>query len=104
VPLGIEIAQIEFLVKTQFDPRGGSGDLSADKGLPSARRFVVKQNSVTRKEVIGLSIIHRDPVSVRLGGTVRTSWIERRGLSLRGLLDLAKHLTGRGLVKFRAQS
>ena len=104
VPLGIEIAQIEFLVQAQFDPRGGSGDLAADKGLPSTRGFVVKQNSVTRKEMIGLSIIHRDPVSVRLGSTVRTSWIERRGLPLRYLLDLAEHLAGRGLVKFRAQS
>ena len=74
-------------------------DLARDEGLAAQRRFVVEQDAVAGVQAVGLAIIDGDPVGVNLGGAVGRARVERRGLALRNLLNLAEHLGGRGLVE-----
>ncbi|OQC68231.1 MAG: hypothetical protein BWX48_00138 [Verrucomicrobia bacterium ADurb.Bin006] len=53
-------------------------------------------------ESVRLPVIHRDPVGVDFGASVRAARIKRGRLALGCLDDLAVHLARRGLVKTRA--
>ena len=48
-----------------------------------------------------LAIVHHAPMGEELRHPIRTARIERRLLALRGLLHLAEHFRGRGLVEAR---
>ncbi len=101
VALGLEIAEIERLFERGLDSGDSAGDLAGDKSLAADRALMVEQDSVRGVDAIGLTVIHRDPVAVEFGDTVRRARIERRGLLLRDLLHKAVELRGRGLVKTR---
>ena len=51
------------------------------KGLPSARGFIVEQNTVAGIHAVGLSIVLGNPVSIKLGNRIRRTGI-KRGLFL----------------------
>ena len=81
------------------DRGDGAGDLAGDEGLAADRALVVEQDAVRGVHAVGLAVVHRDPVGVDLGGAVGRARVERRGLRLRHLADLAEHLGRRGLVE-----
>jgi hypothetical protein len=58
----------------------------------------LNRDSVGGVDAVGLAVIHRDPVAVKLGDAVRRARIERRGLLLRHFLDKAIEFRGRGLI------
>src|ERR1700683_1050904 len=78
-----------------------TGNLSGDERLAAIGRLMVKEDAAAGVQPIGLAIVHRDPVSVELGGCIGRSRVERGGLPLRRLLPLAKHFRGRCLVEAR---
>jgi hypothetical protein len=60
---------------------------------------VVEEDAAGGVQVVGLAVVDRDPVPVHLGDAVRRPRVERRGLALRRLDDLAEHLARRRLVE-----
>ena len=84
------------LGRTEQDVSGGRpGDFSGDEGPPPERRFVIEEDPVAGKHVVGLAVVHGDPVAVELGCTVRAAGVEGRVFVLGYLLDLAEELAGR---------
>ena len=94
IALGIEIAEKKAILHAIFDIGHGAGDFARHKGLAANRAFMVEENSVRRVKAIGLAVVHRDPISIELGGGVGRTRIKRRRLALRDLLDLAIELGG----------
>ncbi len=99
VTLGIQVAEEEFFLQAELDAGDGPGDLAGDKCFAADGRFMVEQNAVAGKDIVSFPVVDRDPVGVDLGGTVRTSGVERGGFFLGYFPDLAKHFAGGGLVK-----
>src|ERR1700722_379394 len=60
---------------------------------------MVEKDPATGKHPVCLTVIHGNPVTVNLGGTVRRARIERGRLALRNLLDLTEHFRRRGLIE-----
>ena len=73
----IQIAQIEFGLEPCTNAGGGAGDLAGDKRFAAAGAFMVKENSVRRKQAIGFPVIHGHPVAVNLRGAVRAARMKR---------------------------
>ena len=92
VSLCVEIAESNFGVKPELDPSDAVGDLASDEFEASSWAFVIKEDSGARVHVVALAIIDRDPMSIELGDSVRTAWVERGGLALGNFNDLAEHL------------
>ena len=99
VPQRIDIAHVETGFEPLRDIRKAPGDLAGDECLAAARALVIEQDAVAGIHVIGLAVVHRDPVGIHLGHRVRRARVERRGLGLRDFLHLAVKLGGRGLVE-----
>ena len=92
------------LLQAALDRRDGARHLAGDEGLAADRALVVEQDAVRGVHAVGLAVVHRDPVGIELGDGVGAARVERRGLALRRLLDLAVQLRGRGLVEARRLS
>ena len=60
---------------------------------------MIKQNPVRGMHAIGLAVVDRDPIGIKLCRRVRRARIERGGLPLRYLLRLTEQLGGRGLIE-----
>src|SRR6185437_12019737 len=99
---GIEISDEQAILPASFDRGHGAGNLARHERFAADRAFVVEQNSVRGVNAIGLPIIHRHPVSVKLGGSVRASRRKRRSFILRTLRRVAVTLGCRGLIKSNA--
>ena len=56
VSLGLEIPEKELILKPELDSRGSAGDLSGNKGLTPSRGFMVEENAVGSKDIIGLTM------------------------------------------------
>ena len=92
VSLRVEIAESNFGVESELDSSDAVGDLASDEFEASSWAFVIKEDSGARVHVVALAIIDRDPMSIELGDSVRTAWVERGGLALGNFNDLAEHL------------
>ena len=103
VALGIKVAEEETFLEAELDPRRGPGDLPGDEGLAAPGRFVVEQYAVAGKQVVALPVVQGDVVGIGLGAGIGGTGIERGGLRLRGLDDLAVQLGGGCLVELRVQ-
>src|SRR5580704_8157987 len=66
IALGREIAEIERIFQPGLDPGDGAGDLAGDKGLAADRAFMIEQDAVAGEHAVGLAVVHRDPVAVKL--------------------------------------
>src|SRR5258707_1149733 len=95
VPLRIQIAQIQCLLKSDMNAGQRPGDLPGDKGLATQGRFMIEKDAVAGIKAVSLTIIDRDPVGIYLRRAVGGSRVKGGGLSLGYLLDFAKHLGGR---------
>ena len=99
IPLGVEVAEIEFLLESELDSRGGPCDLPRHEGLTAARALVVEKNPTGAVNAVALPVVDGDPVGVELGHAIRATGIEGRGLRLRRFHHLAVHLRAGGLVE-----
>ena len=59
---------------------------------------MIEQNAAARVHVVGFAEVHRDPVRINLGASIRTARVKRRQFSLGRLAHLTEHLTGRRLI------
>src|SRR5439155_1118965 len=67
----------------------------------SAWRLVIEQDSRAGEQVIALTVIDCQEMSVNFRYPIRTAWIERRMFTLGSFADFAEHFAAAGLVKFR---
>ncbi len=101
IALCVQISQVQFIREPRLYLGHRTTNLSSDKGLAAARRFVVKKDAVAGKDAVTFSVVDRKPIGVELGRTVGTPWVKRRGFPLRRFLNLAKHFRTTRLVKSR---
>ena len=99
VAFGVEVAQVQGVLRAEVDAGDGAGDLAGDEGFAADRRFVVEQDAVAGVEAVGFAVVDGDPVGVDLGGAVGAARVEGRGFRLGDFPDLAVHLAGGGLVE-----
>ena len=78
-----------------------AGDLAGHEGLAADRALMVEQDAVGGEHAVGLAVVHRDPVAVKLGDGIGRARIERRGFLLRNLLHQPVQFRRRGLVEPR---
>ena len=81
-----------------------AGDLATDKRLSSQRALVIEEDAIGCVQPVGLSVVHRNPIGVDLGGGVGRPGVEGRRLPLRGSAGAAKHLRRRSLIEAGAFS
>ncbi len=87
VTLGVQIAEVELVLKTEMDGRRGPGDLARHECLAAQRALVVEQDPV-RMNAVGFAIVYGDPIGVDLGRGVSRARIKQRRLVLRNSLRL----------------
>ena len=74
-------------------------DLARQELEAPAGALVVEEDPGAGVQPVALPVVHGDPVGIDLGHPVRAPRVERRGLRLWNLPDLAEHLAGAGLVE-----
>src|SRR5487761_842210 len=99
IALRVDVAEIEPLLHAALNGGAGAADLAGDEGFAADRRFVIEQDAVRRVQAIGLAVIDRDPIGVKLGDRIRAARIEGRQLVLRRLHHLAEQLGRRCLIE-----
>src|SRR2546430_8582526 len=87
-----------------FNRGDGARDFARDKRFAAPGAFMVEQNAVARAKTVTFTIVYRRPERKNLCHAIRAARPERRLLSLRYLLRLAKHFAARCLIKTRPQS
>ena len=98
VALALEVAEPQLVGHPELDPRHAVTDLACGELQSTARRLVVEQDPARRVQVVGLAVVHGDPVAVHLGHAVRRTRIEGRVFVLGHLEHLAEHLARARLV------
>src|SRR5580693_3634825 len=101
IALRLEVSEIKRIVETGLDPGNAARDLACHEGVATDRALMVEQDTVAGIHAVGLAVVHRDPVAVKLGHRIGRARIERRGLLLRNLLNQAVQLRGGRLVEPR---
>ena len=74
VPLCFEIAEIEFVLKPQFDSGCRPCNFSRYERLSPSGRLMIKENPVAGKNAVGIPVISADIIGIDLGrgiGTLR---------------------------------
>ena len=89
IAAGIQVAQKELVLPTQGDGRRSPGDFAGHKGLAPHRGFVVEKNAVAGIHVVGLAVVHRNPIRVEFGYPVRRTRVKRGRFGLRNGLNQA---------------
>ena len=83
VSLGIQIAQIEFILDTAGDSAGCQCDLTGNESLSPALGFMVEQNAVDCEHIIRFSVFLHDPEAVLFCHRIGAVGMERGVLILR---------------------
>src|SRR6201991_3311459 len=91
----VEVPEKQFLLKPAIDRGDGARDLAGNKGLAPNGALVIEQNPVRGMHPIGLTVVDRDPMGIKLCGRIGRARIEWSRLLLRDLLGLAEQF-GRG--------
>ena len=94
----IHVAQFQMILQTLGDTTGCQRDLTGDKVLATALRLMVEQDPVDSKHAVSIAVLLDHPEAVLLGHSIRRVGVERGGLALGNLLDLAVQLRGRSLI------
>src|SRR5580704_8241762 len=89
VAFGAEVSEIERFLQTGLDASDAARDLAGHEGLAADRAFMIEQDAVRGIDAVGLAVVDRDPVAVKLGDAIGRARIERRRLLLRHLLNQA---------------
>jgi hypothetical protein len=101
VALGVEVAQAQLVGQAEFDLRGTVGDLAGDELQPAAWAFVVVEHPGYGIQPVLSAVVAGDQVPVNLGDPVGVARVEAGGDRLGGLIRIAEHLAGGGLVEAR---
>src|ERR1700726_1116010 len=101
VALCAEVSEIKRFFKAGLDAGDAAGDLARHEGFAADRAFMIEQDAVRGIDAVGLAVVHRDPVAVKLGDAIGRARIERRGFLLRNLLNQAVQFRGGRLVESR---
>ncbi len=99
VALGVEIAEEQLRLQPVLDRCHSARDLAGDESFAAQRAFVIEQDPARGMHAVGLAIIDRDPMGIKLGRGVGRAWVERGRLLLRDLLHLAEQFRGGGLIE-----
>ena len=94
----IHVAQFQMILQTLGDTTSSQRDLTGDKVLATALRLMVEQDAVDSKHTVSIAVLLDHPEAVLLGHSIRRVGVERSGLALGNLLDLAVQLRGRSLI------
>src|SRR5580704_15917218 len=70
VPFGVEISEMQALLKSKFNSGEGTRDLSGNEGFATYRRLVIEQNSVAGINSVRFAIVDGDPVGVKLSNRI----------------------------------
>ena len=70
VPLGIDVADPQALVKAVGDTSGGHGHLAGNEFQASARAFMVEENARAGEHVVRLTVVSGDFEGEHFGATV----------------------------------
>src|SRR6202008_341358 len=92
IALRLEVSEIERILKAGLDAGDAARDLARHEGLAADRAFMIEQDAVGSEHAIGLAVVHRDPVAVKLGDAIGRARIKRRGFLARDFLDQAVQL------------
>src|SRR5882757_11156604 len=92
---------MQRFLQTDLDACQGTSNLARYESLTAHRGFVIEQDAVAGEKPIRLAVIHRDPISINLGGPIRRARVEGCRLPLRDFLNLAEHFGSGRLVEPR---
>ena len=98
VATGIEIAEIQFVLKSGRDAGHGKRDFARHECFASPLALVVEENSVYGIHAVTLAIVLGYPVAIKFGASVRAARVERSGFALRHFLHLSEQLRRAGLI------
>src|ERR1700687_5502762 len=96
-----EVSEIERIFQTGLDAGDAAGNLARHESLAADRAFMIEQDAVAGEHAVGLAVVHRDPVAVKLGDAIGRARIEWRGFLLRNFLHQAVQLRRGGLIEPR---
>ena len=99
VAAGVQIAHVELLHLAGEDLGDAAGDLAGDEGGAAPGRFVVEEDAVAGKDVVGFAVLDGHVMGEDLGDSVGAARVEGCPLGLGDFLDEAEHLGGSGLVE-----
>ena len=98
VTLGIEISQVEFLLKSVDDARCGKGYLASDECLATTFTLVVEEDAVGSVHAVAFAVVLHNPVAVKLSHRIRATRVKWSVFVLGYLLNLAIELAGARLI------
>src|SRR5262249_49171396 len=99
VAFRIQVSKSQFKLNPMLNARDCARDLSRDKFKASARRFVIKQDSVAAEHAVLLAVIHREMESCDLADSIRAPGVEWSALTLWRRSPPAEHFTRSCKVK-----
>ena len=99
VALGVEIAEVEFLLQAFFDAGGCAGDFSGDECFAAAGGFVVEEDAVAGVDVVGFAVVYGLPVAVDFGAGVGAAGVKGCFFGLRRFDDFAVHFAAGSLIE-----
>ena len=94
----VEVAEVDFVLQAECDAGHGARNLARHEGFAPQRRFVVEQDTIAGVHVVGLAVVHRNPVAIQFGHGIGRARVKRRRLRLRMALHTTVELRGRCLV------
>ena len=66
----IQVSDIQAVLQPQINSGECPCDFSGNEGLSPDGGLVVKQDAIACIDSVGLTIVHRDPISIKLGTCV----------------------------------
>ena len=93
-----EVTKEKFVLLSLCNTGGGKCNLAGDKGLATTLALVVEEDTRATEHIICLTILLDNPMSIKLGYSIRTIGMEGGILILRNLFNLTIKFRGRGLV------
>ena len=98
VAFGVEVAHEDLLLLSGDNAGDGAGDFAGDEGFAATGGFVIKQDAVAGKKVVGFAVVDGLPVGVHFSAGVGAAGVEGGVFLLGDGLDEAKHFGGTCLV------
>jgi hypothetical protein len=92
ITFGIQVTKIHAALFSKANVSDRAGNFTRHKGPASPRTLVIKENTIASIDFVGFAIVHRDPIGVQLGDTIRRARVEWRSFRLRSLDNLTVEL------------
>src|ERR1700733_677358 len=99
ISLGFQVSKEKFGRQAKFDTRHPVGDFPGDELEAAARTLVIEQNAIGARDAVRFAVVQGEIETRYLTDAIGTSWMERSGLALRSLPDLAEHFARSGEIE-----